>query len=97
PSYNMILYAIAAGGVSILSMFLAGIIPCLILLTALLITSYVIARKRKYAVGERVKLKEVPKIIRDGFLSLMTGVIILGGIFSGIFTATESGAIACLY
>jgi tripartite ATP-independent transporter DctM subunit len=97
PSYNMILYAIAAGGVSISSMFLAGIIPCLILLTALLITSYVIARKRKYAVGERVKLKEVPKIIRDGFLSLMTGVIILGGIFSGIFTATESGAIACLY
>ena len=46
-SYNMILYAIAAGGVSISSMFLAGIIPCLILLTALLITSYVIAEKEK--------------------------------------------------
>lgn len=97
PSHNMILYALAAGGVSISSLFLAGIVPCLVLLAALMTTSYFIARKRGYAKGEPVQLKEVPKILKDGFLSMMTGVIILGGIFSGWFTATESGALACVY
>jgi tripartite ATP-independent transporter DctM subunit len=97
PSHNMILYALAAGGVSISSLFLAGIVPCLLLLAGLMTTSYVIARKRGYERGEPVRVKEIPKIIADGFLSMMTGVIILGGIFSGWFTATESGAIACVY
>ncbi|MDP4098844.1 TRAP transporter large permease [Paenibacillus sp. P96] len=97
PSHNMILYALAAGGVSISSLFLAGIVPCLVLLVSLMTTSYFIARKRGYAKGEPVQLKEVPKILRDGFLSMMTGVIILGGIFTGWFTATEAGAIACVY
>ncbi|GGG00334.1 TRAP transporter large permease [Paenibacillus abyssi] len=97
PSHNMILYALAAGGISISNLFMAGIIPCLIMLVALMITSYIIAVKRGYEKGEPVALKAVPKIIKDGFLSLMTGGIILGGIFSGWFTATESGAIACVY
>lgn len=97
PSHNMILYAVAAGGVSISSLFLAGIIPCLVMLAALMTTSYVIAKKRGYAKGEAIALKDVPKIIGEGFLSMMTGVIILGGIFSGWFTATESGAMACIY
>jgi tripartite ATP-independent transporter DctM subunit len=97
PSHNMILYALAAGGVSISSLFLAGIVPCLLLLAGLMTTSYFIARKRGYEKGDPVKLKEVPKILKDGFLSMMTGVIILGGIFSGWFTATESGALACVY
>ena len=52
PSHNMILYALAAGGVSISSLFLAGIVPCLVLLCALMITSYFIARKRNYEKGE---------------------------------------------
>jgi len=97
PSHNMILYALAAGGVSISSLFLAGIVPCLLLLTGLMTTSYIIARKRKYEKGDPVVLKEIPKILKDGFLSMMTGVIILGGILSGWFTATESGALACVY
>lgn len=97
PSHNMIIYALAAGGVSISSLFLAGIIPCLILLAALMTISYIIARKRKYAKGEPIVFKKIPRIIADGFLSMMTGVIILGGIFSGWFTATESGALACVY
>ncbi len=97
PSHNMILYALAAGGVSISSLFLAGIVPCLLLLTGLMITSYIIARKRGYEKGEPVVLREIPKILKDGFLSMMTGVIILGGILSGWFTATESGAMACVY
>jgi len=97
PSHNMILYAIAAGGVSISSMFLAGVIPCLLLLVSLMITSYIIARKRGYQKGDPIDRKMVPKILLDGFMSMLTAVIILGGIFSGLFTATESGALACLY
>jgi tripartite ATP-independent transporter DctM subunit len=97
PSYNMILYAVAAGGVSISSLFLAGIIPCLVMLTGLLIATFFIAKKRGYEKSEGIPLREVPKIVRDGLLSLLTGVIILGGIFSGLFTPTESGAVACIY
>lgn len=97
PSHNMILYSLAAGGVSVSALFMAGVIPCLILLVALMLTAYFLSRKRNYPKGEPVPLKEVPRIIKEGFLSMMTGVIILGGIFSGWFTATEAGAIACLY
>ncbi|WP_281883502.1 TRAP transporter large permease [Paenibacillus sp. YYML68] len=97
PSHNMILYSLAAGGVSVSALFLAGIIPCLILLVTLMTTAYIIARKNNFPKGDPIPLKEVPRIMREGFLSMMTGVIILGGIFSGWFTATEAGAIACLY
>lgn len=97
PSHNMILYAVAAGGVSISSMFLAGIVPALLLLSSLMITSYIIARKRGYQKGEPVQRRQIPRIIFDGLMSMLTAVIILGGIFSGLFTATESGALACLY
>lgn len=97
PSHNMILYSLAAGGVSISALFMAGIVPAFILLFALMITAYLISRKRNYPKGDPIPLKEVPRIIKEGLLSMMTGVIILGGIFSGWFTATEAGAIACLY
>ncbi|QYR20952.1 TRAP transporter large permease [Paenibacillus sp. sptzw28] len=98
PSHNLVLYSLAAGGgISITSLFLAGIVPGIVLCLSLMATSYVFAVKRGYEKGERVKRKEVPRIILDGFLSMLTAVIILGGIFTGWFTATESGAIACLY
>ncbi|MBW4840231.1 MAG: TRAP transporter large permease [Paenibacillaceae bacterium] len=97
PSHNLVLFSVAAGGVSVSSLFLGGIVPGLLLMFTLMIISYVIAVKRNYPKGEPVTWSQVPKIIRDGFLSLMTGVIILGGIASGWFTATEAGAIACVY
>lgn len=97
PSHNMILYAVAAGSVSISSLFMAGVIPALLMLAGLFITAYFVSVKRGYEKGEPVQWKQVPRIIADGLLSLMTGVIILGGIFTGWFTATESGAIACVY
>ncbi|WP_079913684.1 TRAP transporter large permease [Paenibacillus sp. 32352] len=98
PSHNLVLYSLAAGGgVSIASLFLAGIIPGLILCISLMATSYVYAIKRGYAKGDPVERKDIPKIVLDGLMSLMTAAIILGGIFSGWFTATESGALACLY
>nr|WP_035445848.1 TRAP transporter large permease [Bacillus sp. UNC41MFS5] len=98
PSHNLVLYSLAAGGgISIASLFLAGIVPGILLCTTLMITSYFIAVKRGYQKGEPVDKKEIPGIIRDGLFSVLTAVIILGGIFTGWFTATEAGAIACLY
>ncbi|MGG6312523.1 TRAP transporter large permease [Paenibacillus macerans] len=97
PSHNLVLFSVAAGGVSVSSLFLGGIVPGLLLMFTLMVISYVIAVKRNYPKGEPVTWSQVPKIVRDGFLSLMTGVIILGGISSGWFTATEAGAIACVY
>ncbi|MFC4104253.1 TRAP transporter large permease [Paenibacillus xanthanilyticus] len=97
PSHNLVLFSVAAGGVSVSNLFLGGIVPGLLLMFTLMIISYSIAVKRNYPKGEPIKWSQVPKIIGDGFLSLMTGVIILGGILSGWFTATEAGAIACVY
>jgi tripartite ATP-independent transporter DctM subunit len=97
PSHNLVLYSVAAGGVSVSSLFLGGIVPGLVLMFSIMVIAYLIAVKRNYPKGEPVTLTMVPKIVRDGFLSLMTGVIILGGILTGVFTANEAGAIACVY
>lgn len=97
PSHNLIIYSMAAGGVSIGALFTAGIIPGILLGASLMTLAYILAVKRGYPKEELVPLKDVPKIVSDGLLSLLMPVIILGGILSGIFTATESAAIACLY
>lgn len=97
PSHNMIIYSTAAGGVSVGALFMGGIVPGLLLGVALLVLTYLIAVKRNYPKGEPVKKEEIPKIIREGLLGLFTAVIIMGGIISGYFTATESAAIGALY
>lgn len=98
PSHNAIIFAVAAGGtVSIGAMFLAGYIPGLLIGLGLMTLSYFIALKRGYQSEPGKSLAETWYAIKDGFLSLMAAVIIVGGIISGIFTATESGAIACVY
>lgn len=94
PSQNMIYFSIAAGGISISKLFLAGYIPGILLGLSLMIVTYIIAVKRKYPVGKSISLKESLKIILDAFLGLLTVVIIIGGIIFGIFTATESAAVA---
>src|SRR5690625_2621334 len=59
--------------------------------------TYYLAVKRNYPAGEVIKKEEIPKIVREGLLGLLTVVIIMGGILSGLFTATESAAIGVLY
>lgn len=97
PSHNMIIYSTAAGGVSVGALFMGGIVPGILLGLILMVVTYIIAVKRNYPKGEPVKREEVPKIIREGLLGLLTAVIIIGGIVSGIFTATESAAIGVVY
>jgi tripartite ATP-independent transporter DctM subunit len=97
PSHNLIIYSLAAGGVSIGALFTAGIVPGLLLGFALMIVAYTLAVRRGYPTEERLPAREIPKIVWEGLLGLLTPVIIIGGIVSGIFTATESAAIACVY
>lgn len=97
PSHNMIIYSTAAGGVSVGALFIGGLGPGLLLGLLIMILTYAIAVKRNYPKGEPVKKEEIPKIMREGILGLLTVVIIMGGILSGFFTATESAAIGTLY
>ena len=97
PSHNMIIYAMAAGGVSVGRLFLGGIIPGIMLGVALMVISFIIAALRKYPREQRYSFRESMKIIKDALFGLFTAIIIIGGVISGVFTATESAAVACLY
>lgn len=98
PSHNMIIYALAAGGgLSISSLFLGGIIPGILLGIGLMATAYIIAVKRNYPAEKPSSFKEIVTAMRLAVPGLLTGVIIIGGIMSGIFTVTESAAIAVVY
>ncbi|MEJ5183605.1 MAG: TRAP transporter large permease [Rectinemataceae bacterium] len=97
PSHNMIIYSVAAGGVSVGRLFLAGFVPGLLLGVSLMAISYILAIKRNYPRGSKYTLKQAVKIFGDAFLGLMTAVIIMGGVISGVFTATESAAVAAVY
>ena len=97
PSHNLVLYSIVVGGLSIKSLFLAGIVPGFLLLFTLMTVAYVMARKRGYQPAEPVPKEQRAGIIMHGLLSLSPAVVILGGIISGWFTASESGALAALY
>ncbi|ULT57312.1 TRAP transporter large permease [Neobacillus drentensis] len=97
PSHNLILYSLASGGVSIATLFMAGVVPGILLCVALMFVSRILAIRQGFTQTTVIEKKEVPKVIKDGIISVMPIVIILGGIFSGWFTASESGAIAVLY
>jgi len=98
PSHNMILFAVATGGgVSISKLFLAGVVPGVVMCLCLAVAAYVIAVKRGY------KSEVFPgfTVLFISFISalpgLFTAVIIVGGVLSGIFTVTESGAFGTIY
>ncbi len=98
PSHNMIIYALAAGvNISVGMMFLGGLVPGIVLGGAMMIMTWFISVKRKYPKCEKTSWKDSLRIIKDAILGLMTPVIIVGGVITGIFTATESAAIACFW
>jgi tripartite ATP-independent transporter DctM subunit len=98
PSHNAVIYSLAAGGsVSIAALFLAGVLPGLILGLTLATMCLFIAKKKDFPKGRTIPMKEALKIVVDALWGLMTIFIILGGILSGVFTATESAAVAVLW
>ncbi len=98
PSHNAVIYSLAAGGtVSIAHLFLAGVIPGLLLGLSLMILCIVIAYREGYPKGEAVPLRQAVKTAIEAFWGLLTMIIILGGILTGVFTATESASVACVY
>ncbi len=98
PSHNAVLYSLAAGGsISISSLFIAGVMPGLLLGLSLVVLCLYTAKKRNFPKGDVIPLKQAIKISIDALWGLMTMVIILGGILSGVFTATESAAIAVVW
>lgn len=97
PSHNMIIYSVAAGGLSVGKLFLGGLLPGIFLGLMLMVLGYAMSVKRNYPKGKKYTFKEGIKILADSFLGLFTIVIIMGGVGAGWFTATESAAIATVW
>jgi tripartite ATP-independent transporter DctM subunit len=98
PSHNAVIYSLATGGViSITSLFMAGIVPGLLLGVALILLCLYIAYRDGHPRGESVPLRDALRITIDAIWGLITIVIIIGGILAGVFTAIEAGAVACLW
>lgn len=97
PSHNMVIYATTAGGISVGSLFLAGYIPGAVLALSLMIGSYIISVKRNYPKGEPFSVKNLLKQLSVSFWALAAVLIVVVGVVCGVFTATESAAIAVVY
>jgi len=98
PSHNAVIYSLATGGViSITSLFMAGIVPGLLLGLALILLCLYIGYRDRHPTGQSVPLRDAARITIDALWGLITIVIIIGGILLGVFTAIEAGAVACLW
>src|SRR6187455_1445745 len=94
PSHNMVIYSLAAGGtISVAHLFMAGVIPALLLGLSLIVLCLIIAHKEKFPKGEVIPFRRAIGIALESFWGLVTVFIILGGILSGVFTPTESAAV----
>lgn len=97
PSHNMIIYAMAAGGISVSALFMAGIVPGVLLGVALMVFSFYLSIKRNYPKGTPFSVGNLCRALRKSVWGLGTVLIVVVGVVKGIFTATESAAIACVY
>jgi tripartite ATP-independent transporter DctM subunit len=98
PSHNAVIYSLATGGtISIISLFMAGVAPGLLLGASLVVLCLVLAYRNGHPRGETVPLRQAVKIAIDALWGLVTLAIILGGILGGVFTAIEAGAVACIW
>jgi len=98
PRHNAVIYSLATGGtISILSLFLAGVMPGLLLGFSLVVLCLVIAYRNRYPTGEPVPPRAAFGMAVSAFWGMITLFIILGGILAGVFTAVEAGAVACVW
>ena len=96
PSIMMVIYGSIAS-VSISQLFMGGFVPGIMVGLGLMVMAYLIAKRRSYPAPDRAELPPIRPALRRATLALAMPVIILGGIFSGIFTATEAGVVAVVY
>lgn len=96
PSIPLVIYAMVSSA-SVGALFLAGVIPGLMMAVSLMVAVHLVAVKRGLPRGERLPLSAYPRILARGFLPLTLPVVLLGGIYTGIFTPTEAAAVAALY
>lgn len=97
PSHNMVIFAMAAGGLSVGKLFMGGLIPGLFLGIILMVFTYFVSIKRNYPKGEKFCLKALYKSFKETIWGLFTVLIVVVGVVTGIFTATEAAAISTLY
>src|SRR6267142_1834509 len=98
PSHNSVIYSLATGGVvSITSLFLAGVIPGLLLGFSLMLLCLFYAYRDKHPKGEPVPIRQAIRMLGDAVWGIVTLVIVLGGILTGVFTPIEAGAVACVW
>lgn len=97
PSHNLVIYAVAAGGISVTSLFMAGLPAGIFLGLVLGVYSYIYARRKGYASGHKFSLTRAGKAFLSAFSGLLTIIIIFCGVSFGVMTATESAAIAALW
>jgi tripartite ATP-independent transporter DctM subunit len=98
PSNVMIVYSLATGGmVSIAALFIAGVLPGILVGLSLMVPAAIISIKNKYGKGEKFTLSQSFRRFFSAIPALLLIVIVMGGILSGIFTATEASAIAVVY
>ena len=96
PSIPFVIYGTLTG-VSVGSLFMAGFVPGFMMALVMGVAVYFISKKRNYPRQERASLREVMASFADSILALLTPIIIIGGILTGVFTPTEASVIACVY
>ncbi len=97
PSHNMVIYATTAGGISVGSLFLAGYLPGAVLAGSLMVGSYIISKKVGYPRGDAFSVRRLLKELGTSLWALASILIVVVGVVAGVFTATESAAIAVVY
>lgn len=97
PSNVLIVYSLASGGVSVSALFLAGYLPGILTGLALMVVAALYARRKRYAVGEKVSFRDGFRKFMRALPSLFLLVIVIGGIIAGVFTATEASVVAVVY
>ena len=97
PSHNMVIYALAAGGVSIGTLFMAGLLPGIALGCGMIVMCFLMSKRYNFPKGTGIPKGQGRRVLKEGILPILTLVIIMVGTGAGVFTATEASAIACVY
>ncbi len=97
PSHNMVIYATTAGGISVGALFLAGYLPGAVLAFSLMVGAYIISKRRGYPKGDKFSVRHFLHELRTSVWALSSILIVVVGVVAGVFTATESAAIAVIY